>query len=77
MDHLVDDGLIIVGGPVGAGNHTAHLIEGVDPHQIRAGLADDPWAKDGHLTIGSLDPWALWLDGRGSITSHDGSGSAR
>ncbi len=77
MDHLVDDGLIILGGPVGAGNHIAHLIDGADPLQIRARLALDPWAKDGHLTVGSLDPWALWLDGRSSTTSHDGSSPAR
>ena len=64
MDRLVDDGLIIVGGPVGTGDHTAHLIEGDDPQQIRARLADDPWAKDHHLVVGSLEPWALWLDGR-------------
>jgi len=81
MDHLVADGLIIVGGPVGTGAYTAHLIDGTDPPQIRARLADDPWAKDGHLTVRSLDSWALWLDGRSSPPSHDGrmppgSGSA-
>ena len=62
MDGLVDDGLIIVGGPVG--DHTAHLVEADDPAEIRARLAEDPWARDDHLQIGSLEPWALWLDGR-------------
>lgn len=42
MDRLVDEGLIIVGGPIGTGDHTAHLIEGESPRQIRARLADDP-----------------------------------
>lgn len=68
MDRLVADGLIVVGGPVGAGDHTAHLIDGEGLSTIRARLADDPWAKDGHLTLGSLEPWALWLDGRGWAT---------
>jgi hypothetical protein len=65
MDRLVEEeGLIIVGGPVGTGEHTAHLIESEDPGEIRARLAEDPWAKDNHLMVGALDPWALWLDGR-------------
>ena len=57
-------GLIIVGGPVGTGEHTAHLIESEGPAKICARLAEDPWAKDNHLTVGALDPWVLWLDGR-------------
>lgn len=77
MDHLVADGLIIVGGPVGTGAHTAHLIDGTDSPQIRARLADDPWAKDGHLTVGSLDPWALWLDGRTLDAKSQRPGAAR
>ena len=64
MDRLVDDGLIIVGGPIGEGDHTAHLIEGDDPARVLARLAEDPWAKENHLEVGSLEPWALWLDGR-------------
>lgn len=68
MDRLVEDGFIVVGGPVGTGDHTAHLVDGEGPSTIRARLADDPWAKDGHLMVGSLEPWALWLDGRSSTT---------
>jgi uncharacterized protein YciI len=64
MDGLVDDGFLIVGGPVGAGHYTAHLIESGDAAAVRARLAEDPWAVDGHLTLGTLEPWLLWLDGR-------------
>lgn len=64
MDGLVADGFIVVGGPVGQGDVTAHLIHAVDSDQVRARLAEDPWAADGHLEIGSLESWALWLDGR-------------
>jgi len=31
---------------------------------VRARLAEDPWAVDGHLVIGLLETWSLWLDGR-------------
>lgn len=41
MDRLVKEGLIIVGGPVGTGEHTDHLIESEDPGEIRARLAED------------------------------------
>ena len=64
MDQLVDDGFIVVGGPIGAGDTTAHLIAADDERSVRARLAEDPWAEDGHLTVGSVRPWALWLDGR-------------
>jgi uncharacterized protein YciI len=64
MDGLVAEGLIIVGGPVGDGSYTAHLVEAAHQDEIRARLAEDPWARDGHLNVGLLEPWALWLDGR-------------
>jgi hypothetical protein len=64
MDGLVDDGVIIVGGPVGRSGQTAHLLSGADAAGLRSRLAQDPWARDGHLIMGSLDSWSLWLDGR-------------
>lgn len=64
MDALVDDGVIIVGGPVGDGHYTAHLVQAADAGEVRARLAADPWASDGHLAVGLLEPWRLWLDGR-------------
>ena len=64
MDGLVVDGFIVVGGPVGRGDYTAHLLHGDDVDQIRARLAEDPWSVDGHLAVGLLEPWSLWLDGR-------------
>jgi uncharacterized protein YciI len=64
MDGLVGDGFIILGGPVGDGKETLHVVEAADENQIRARLAGDPWASAGLLQIGTIEPWALWLDGR-------------
>jgi len=64
MDQLVAEGFIVVGGPVGAGDYTAHLISAGDDASVRSRLSADPWAADGHLVVGLLEPWALWLDGR-------------
>lgn len=64
MDRLVDDGTIIVGGPVGDGSRTLHAVEAIDEAEIRARFGADPWAAPGLLEIGSIEPWALWLDSR-------------
>jgi uncharacterized protein YciI len=64
MDGLVDDGFIILGGPVGDGEQTLHAVEAADENEIRSCLAKDPWASAGLLRIGGIEPWALWLDGR-------------
>ena len=64
MDGLVDDGFIILGGPVGDGEQTLHAVEAADDNDIRARLAADPWAVARLLRIGTIEPWALWLDGR-------------
>jgi uncharacterized protein YciI len=64
MDGLVNEGFIILGGPVGDGEQTLHVVEAADENQIRERLADDPWASAGLLQIGTIEPWALWLDSR-------------
>jgi uncharacterized protein YciI len=64
MDGLVDDGFVILGGPVGDGEQTLHAVEAADENEIRARLAADPWASAGLLRMGAIEPWALWLDSR-------------
>ena len=65
MDGLVDDGFIILGGPVGDGRQTLHAVQADDENEVAARLKADPWAAMGLLEIGEIRPWALWLDGRG------------
>ncbi|MCU1613270.1 MAG: hypothetical protein JWO98_810, partial [Frankiales bacterium] len=48
----------------GGGEHTLHLVEARDEDAIRQRLTDDPWARAELLEIGSVRPWALWLDFR-------------
>jgi uncharacterized protein YciI len=64
MDGLVDDGFVLLGGPLGDGQRTLHLVEAADEHEIRARFGEDPWASMELLQIGAIEPWALWLDGR-------------
>lgn len=64
MDALVDDGFIILGGPLGDGERSLHVVEAGDQDTVRARLAADPWATAGLLQISTIEPWALWLDSR-------------
>jgi uncharacterized protein YciI len=64
MDGLVDNGFVILGGPIGDGERALHVVEATDEQEIRARLGEDPWASMGLLRIGAIEPWALWLDGR-------------
>jgi uncharacterized protein YciI len=62
MDALTEEGVIVLGGPVGNvdGEHTLHVVDIESEAAIRARLADDPWAND-LLTIESVEPWWVWL----------------
>jgi uncharacterized protein YciI len=64
MDGLVDDGFLILGGPLSEGDRTLHLVQAADEAGIRARFAADPWASAGLLEVGTIEPWALWLDSR-------------
>ena len=64
MDGLVNDGFVILGGPLGDGAQTLHVVEAADENEIATRLAEDPWASAGLLRIGTIERWALWLDSR-------------
>lgn len=66
MDALVDDGFIVLGGPLGPGERTLHLVQAASEQEIRTRMAADPWASMGLLRVGSIEPWSLWLDSRES-----------
>ena len=64
FDELVATGFILIGGPLGDGARTLHAVQAAGEAEIRRRLAGDPWSGMGLLEIGSIEPWALWLDGR-------------
>jgi uncharacterized protein YciI len=63
MDGLVDDGFVVLGGPLADEVRVAHVAEAESEEQIRATLARDPWSET-HLRVDSVDPWTIRLDGR-------------
>ncbi len=64
MDALVDDGFLVLGGPLGDEFRVAHVVEAESSDAIRARLAEDPWSET-HLQVASIDPWTIRLDSRG------------
>jgi uncharacterized protein YciI len=62
MDALTEEGVVILGGPVGEGDgeNSLLVVDSQSEAAIRARLAEDPWA-DGILVIESVRPWSVWL----------------
>jgi uncharacterized protein YciI len=63
MDQLVDDGFLVLGGPLADEVRVVHAVEAESEEAIRVTLARDPWSES-HLVIDSIDPWTIRLDGR-------------
>lgn len=64
MDALVEDGFVVLGGPIGDGERVLLVVEADDETTIKARLAPDPWLPAGILAIASIEPWTIWLDAR-------------
>jgi uncharacterized protein YciI len=63
MDKLVEDGFIVLGGPLADEVRVAHAIEAESEDAVRATWARDPWSET-HLVVDSVEPWTIRLDGR-------------
>ena len=63
MDGLVDDGFLVLGGPLSDEHRVAHAVEAESEEAVRATLARDPWSET-HLRVGSIEPWTIRLDAR-------------
>jgi len=60
MDRLVDDGFIVLGGPLSDEVRTAHAVRAGSEDEVRATLARDPWSGS-HLVIDTVEPWTIRL----------------
>ena len=60
MDQLVDDGFILLGGPLSDEVRTAHAVQASSEDEVRAMFARDPWSGS-HLLIDSIDAWTIRL----------------
>jgi hypothetical protein len=58
-----------MGGPVGDRQRVQLVVEASDEAEARDRLRDDPWHEAQLLSIGSLEPWSVWLDGTGRVSA--------
>jgi uncharacterized protein YciI len=64
MDSLVDEGFIVLGGPLDDGRGVLHAISASSEEAVRRRLAEDNWAQNGMLMVTSVEVWTILLDGR-------------
>jgi uncharacterized protein YciI len=51
------DGLVLVGGALGAGGSFLLILNAESESEIRLRLEDDPWTQMNMLRIVSIEPW--------------------
>jgi len=64
MDSLVDEGFIVLGGPLEGGREILHAISASSEAAVRRRLTKDNWAQNGMLTITSVEAWTVLLQGQ-------------
>jgi uncharacterized protein YciI len=63
MEGLVDEGFVVLGGPLADEHRVVLAIEAESEADVRETLARDPWSET-HLVLASVEPWTIRLDGR-------------
>jgi uncharacterized protein YciI len=62
MDALAEEGLVVLGGPLGEGERRFLLIFNAESEKsIEARLTADPWTKTGLLKICKIESWEILL----------------
>lgn len=64
MNGLVDEGFIVVGGPLGDGSTTLLMVAAETEAAVHARLAEDPWTPMGLLRVARIEPWRILLGER-------------
>ena len=65
MDGLVDDGFVVLGGPLGedenAGERVLLIVKADSAEAVHQRLAEDPWRDMGLLAVPDVTPWTVLL----------------
>ena len=62
MDELVEDGFVVLGGPLDE-KDVLLVVDGESEEAVRGRFGADPWIENGMLTITSVRPWTVLLEG--------------
>jgi uncharacterized protein YciI len=68
IDRLVDQGFILMGGPLvderGMPHGALIIVNADDENEVREKLKNDPWAEHGILKLESVKRWEIFIDNR-------------
>jgi uncharacterized protein YciI len=68
IDKLVDDGFILMGGPLvdesGMPLGALLIVNAEDENEVREKLKNDPWFEKGILKVESVKRWQIFIDQR-------------
>ncbi len=64
IDKLVDDGFILMGGPLVDEGGSLLIFNANDENEVREKLKDDPWSEHGILKLESVKRWQIFIDER-------------
>jgi hypothetical protein len=63
MDGLVEEGFIILDGPLDE-RDVLLVVQSETDASVRSRFAADPWIENGMLSITAVRPWTIFLEGR-------------
>ena len=64
IDRLVDDGFILMGGPLIDEGGALLIFNAEDENEVRKKLKNDPWFERGILKLESVKRWQIFIDAR-------------
>ena len=64
IDGLVDDGFVLLGGPLVDQGGAVLVVNAESEHKVRETLATDPWYRHGILHLESVQRWQIFIDQR-------------
>ena len=69
IDRLVDEGFVLMGGPLADEGGALLVVNADDENDVRAKLDGDPWYDQGILTLQSVKRWDIFIDKRSERAS--------
>jgi uncharacterized protein YciI len=67
MDALVEDGFVVLGGPLDE-KVVLLVVDAESEEALRARFAADPWIENGMLAITSVRSWTVLLYGQSALS---------
>ena len=64
IDQLVDEGFILMGGPLVDEGGSLLIVNAKNENELREKLKNDPWFEHGILKLESVRRWQIFVDKR-------------